>query len=247
MKKLVGTADLGGAPFNKADLRTLFNSEIWEAMESLLSPFLNDAEGLILTGCVITNNAGNFDMTAGIVFTDGEFRRVAAVTNKAFPQYIVSLPSSFEARTFSDGISHNLIDTISAVISDTPSGQSITINSLTGADDRRWAPTISSSRVLTKVIPIGDWNMDTTATLPVTHGLNYKKIISVDGVIRSDDDANYYPMNYYSSGNTPSWGVATTMGSTTITLVRVTGGVFDDPAYDSTSFNRGYLLVTYMV
>ena len=41
--------------------------------------------------------------------------------------------------------------------------------------------------LLTEVIDIGDWDMDTTSSIPVAHGLTQSKIRTVTATIRSDD------------------------------------------------------------
>lgn len=139
MKKIVQSATLGGAPIHKNDLRESFSDEIWDSLEAMLSPFNSDTEGIIVSGCVISANASNFDMTAGIVYLNGEFMRIAAATNQSFTKYIAPATVVDDDRQFADGTTNTLFQTSGAelVVSAPGAGQYITINSLTGAEDRR--------------------------------------------------------------------------------------------------------------
>lgn len=139
MKKLVSSADLGGAPITKADLREVFNDEIWDALEALLAPFNSDTEGLIISGCAFSNNAGNFDMTAGIVYLNGEFMRIAAVTNQSYTKYIAPATPTSDSRVFGDSTSHAVTQTKTAgIVGSAPgAGQYITISSLTISNARK--------------------------------------------------------------------------------------------------------------
>jgi hypothetical protein len=93
-----------------------------------------------------------------------------------------------------------------------------------------------------KIIDIGDWNMDTTGTLNVAHGLGaeYKKIRNLNLVIRHDDDILYYEAFVTVSGVS-----LTTIDATNIQLSRVNGGTFDSTGFDSTSYNRGWIYLEY--
>lgn len=154
MKKLTTATDLGGAPIYKSDLRDLFNVDIWNVLDGIFSAqFGADVQGVILSGCVVTNNAGNFDMTAGIVYLNGSFMRVPAVTNQAFTQYIKADTVVNDSRIFADGSTHNvMINTPAICAAGIPgSGQYITISSLTSADAQRWGK-VFDSLVSTNII-----------------------------------------------------------------------------------------------
>jgi spore germination protein YaaH len=92
-----------------------------------------------------------------------------------------------------------------------------------------------------KKLDMGDWNMDTTASLLITHGVNTDAIRSVEVVILSDlvvTDYNVY--NFERAGSyifqTSPWRLS---------LSRDPGGFFDDPLFDATSYNRGYITIEY--
>ena len=135
MKKYVNPVPSGGAPLHNNRLTTELNEEIWNAMEALLSKYDADTEGVIVSGCVLSDNAGNFDMTAGIVYLNGEFMRIAAATNQTFPSYIIPSTVTYIQKTFADATPKNLIEVSGAELDgSTPvSGQYITISSLTAA------------------------------------------------------------------------------------------------------------------
>lgn len=113
-------------------------------------------------------------------------------------------------------------------------------------------PTLVSGTRTKDRLNIGTWNMDTTDSLNVAHGLSATEwktmtIISVD--IRNDNDDTYYNIERVGGA-----GAATTMGgsvssrnSTNIVLVRVENGIFDDAAFNNTSgsYNRGFINIEY--
>ena len=96
-----------------------------------------------------------------------------------------------------------------------------------------------------KVVEIGSWNMDTAATVAVTHGISdYRKIRSISGVLRDDGDTILAPIPYVSDVVADILSVSG-VSSTTITLRRVTGGQFDNTSYDDTTISRGKLVIHY--
>lgn len=103
----------------------------------------------------------------------------------------------------------------------------------------------ASAELKVKVINIGDWNMDSTASVNVAHGVTLDNIRSVDFVIKDDNSTN----RYMSRGSTAADGEmqmwVDSIGATNIVLARLTGGYFDTAAFDATSFNRGYVTIFY--
>lgn len=138
MKKFTSTG-LGGAPLNKNDLKTIFNDEIWSATEAILSPFIADTEGIIVSGCIITGG-GPYSISAGIVFLNGEFMRLPAQTGLSLPQYIIPSTPVGDSRVFGDGTTQVVAVNKSAIASGSlpGSGQYIAITSSTDPDDRRY-------------------------------------------------------------------------------------------------------------
>ncbi len=143
----------GGAPFSNEDLNDVFQGEIWAALQAMLSQYNDDAEGVIVSGCVVTPNVGNFDMTAGIVYLNGEFMRVDAVTNQTFPKYIKAATPTNIVRAFQDTLNKTFIVERKAEVSATVdgSGQEITIASVAAANDRRFSVANATKLGLTKL------------------------------------------------------------------------------------------------
>lgn len=97
---------------------------------------------------------------------------------------------------------------------------------------------------LTKIIDIGDWNMNSITSIAVAHGLIYDNIRAVTALIRADADTTHYDINYANESGTGDNGArANTLN---VVLVRRTGGFFDQVDFDATSYNRGWIIITYI-
>lgn len=94
-------------------------------------------------------------------------------------------------------------------------------------------------------IQIGDWNMDTTASVNVAHSLSsseWKTIRNISTTVRNDADSSYYEL--VNSGSGVEGGISG-WNSTNIVLQRTGGGLFDSTDFDSTSYNRGFVSFWY--
>ena len=107
---------------------------------------------------------------------------------------------------------------------------------------------LDSLPFLRKVLNIGDWNMDSTASISVAHGLTASKIRGVTGYIRSDSGLSSYPVSLgsVSPAATDAEVTITQVNSTNVLLSRRSGGVFDMADFDSVSYNRGWLMIDYV-
>ncbi len=107
-------------------------------------------------------------------------------------------------------------------------------------------PTVKVPTIKMKVIEIGDWNMVATTSVTINHGLSdYLKTREVLAMIRHDNDTFLYPLMGVDASGTLTGGVSA-IAATAITLVRVGGAVrFDNVAFDSTSYNRGWIIIKY--
>lgn len=97
-----------------------------------------------------------------------------------------------------------------------------------------------------KVILIGDWNMDNDATKSVAHGLDVTKIFSITSMIRNDDDTSHYPLTRGAAG-TPVDGSIESIDATNVNLARSSSGAYDGTDFDSTSYNRGWIQIEYII
>ena len=105
--------------------------------------------------------------------------------------------------------------------------------------------------VKTKIIDIGDWNMNFSgggaASVGVAHGLTFSKIRSVSAVVRDDADVNYYLL-------TPGWintpvevdGYISSFNTTNIVLNSTSSGKFDSTDFNATAYNRGWVTIIYI-
>lgn len=95
-----------------------------------------------------------------------------------------------------------------------------------------------------KVLNIGDWNMDTTVYVDISHGLTLSNIRCINVIIRNDDDTKYYDFPINSTNNTSDGHVYA--GNTNIRITRATDSIFDSLNFDSTSYNRGWITIWYV-
>jgi hypothetical protein len=258
----------GGAPFNNEDLYELFQAEIWAVLEAQLIKYRTDLYGVIVSGCDLVANGGGFDITAGVVYINGEFMRLDAQTGVTFVKYIVAGTPTNVTRQFNDGGTKNFIVEKKAVLgTGIPGGglQYITIASLTGPNFRRLAnltvnrmeathfnagiSTNGTDVLQTTVLEIGDWDMDTNATrtidLPIF--MNPETFRCISGIVRSDDISPMPPAAQYPNGEHWSIGEIANSGPLQrITLSRVAAGACDNASFNSTGYNRGWLVITHV-
>lgn len=96
-----------------------------------------------------------------------------------------------------------------------------------------------------KVLNIGDWNMDSTPSVNVAHGLTLSKIRRVNVFIRNDADTTYYELSGWIGAAAAVVGCPIYAGSTNVTIYREGGIAFDSTNFDSTSYNRGWIVIWY--
>lgn len=94
----------------------------------------------------------------------------------------------------------------------------------------------------TQIISIGDWNMDATASVQVAHGLTGANIRSVFVSIIPDSGTGLATAPLFTVISGTEAGIYD-WDDTNVTLTRITGGYYDSPNYDSTSFNRGFITI----
>jgi hypothetical protein len=99
-----------------------------------------------------------------------------------------------------------------------------------------------------KIVNIGDWDMDATGIVTVAHGLTLGKIRNISGMIRNDADSLYlpFPGGFGSLSVLNSSLTIYQIDSTNVTLARESASVYDNNSYDSTAFNRGWLIIEYV-
>jgi len=101
-----------------------------------------------------------------------------------------------------------------------------------------------------KIIDIGDWNMDTSSSVDVTHGLTYDSIRGISGVVRGDagEDDRLFAIGSVTTVGAGDVDVSFVyINATIIRIGRLNAGQFDNAGYNSTSYNRGWVHITYAV
>jgi hypothetical protein len=92
--------------------------------------------------------------------------------------------------------------------------------------------------LITKILPIGAWDMDTALNANVAHGLSeHRDIRGLDAFIRSDDSTTAYAQApwFTAAGQIDFWIQGP--DSTNVQLTRRAGGFFDSVNYDLTEYN----------
>jgi hypothetical protein len=99
-----------------------------------------------------------------------------------------------------------------------------------------------------KVIEIGDWDMDSDTVVEVSHGLSATKIIGVIGILRNDSDTQRYTISQANEDSALGIiGVTFTYIGSPIRIGRKEGELpFDTTDFSATSYNRGWLIVSYL-
>jgi hypothetical protein len=106
--------------------------------------------------------------------------------------------------------------------------------------------TDGTNNIHTIILPIGAWNMDTTASVTVTHGLTMLNIRRWVVTIKADTNDLMLPLD----SPVAEVGNYSEVGTTVFTLHRALNGHFDsNAAFDDGvgGSNRGYIVVDYVV
>ena len=251
MKKFKSTIPNGGLEFFNKYLSTELSAEIWDAIQALINQSQNTTEGFILKGGTVAGTAPSATITDSIVILNGKILRLEADTGLSYPFYIQEATATTENGSFADGSSQAVIDIEKAeTASSAPvSGQYVTVSAAgeyaIGLFANGLIDTENNVRLSTKVIEIGDWDMDANAqlnlTVPGWDFAEYKKIRSMSVIIRDDTDSYY--RNLLEAGHY----IFPNIVSADIRLNRDNAGLFDSTSYDSTSYNRGWVYITYEV
>ena len=88
----------GGRPTNAQDILDL-SDEVYRTFEDILTEFGD----CILTGCVISGTGGNYNVTVGSVFIDGEICYFEGATGISLPQSLLKVQSNTDSKTYADG------------------------------------------------------------------------------------------------------------------------------------------------
>lgn len=223
----------GGLPNFSID-EVLFNDDaIRSALQEIFRAF---GDNYIIQGVT-----GTTSITAGYIMLDGELLQVDAHTKTNTHFAKVTTYDPLGDITFNDGVARQTWQKNRATIS-------ASSGSLAYATAKRLSTMIDYNKGYnTKIIEIGDWDMDATASVTVAHGLTYANIIDVTATIRADSPGIDYKGSIVHIDNSTGLGSGfVSAGTTLVTLTRVTGGFFDSTNFNQTSFNRGWIFIKYI-
>jgi hypothetical protein len=101
----------------------------------------------------------------------------------------------------------------------------------------------------TKIIEIGNWNMDSIAVVDVPIGIDFKRVRNVSVLIRNDADDNYFDFVSAQAGahaTAPLIRLGVVTAVDVVELERNAGGYFDGSNFDSDPpYNRGWVTIQY--
>ena len=248
------TIGVGGLPHTLNDFRQFLgrldapSEGIYQAFNNLLRGF---GDNFIVQGVVASGTTPNVAITEGWVLLDGELIKVDAqtgintTTNNKFVK--VTTFDSRGTKTFLNGSINETYKKNRAVVQGTAGNLAFNGNTFFDLSNQANSLPDTGIKILNKkVIEIGDWNMDTTSSLNVTHGIDHTKIRMITVIIQDDNSIAIIPLNEGGSEtNTAPNGAINIIISSFITLKRLTGGVFDNTSYDSTPFNRGWITIEF--
>lgn len=147
MIQLVSPMSAGGAPFSNEDLKLLFNTETFDAIEGIMKGVqdiwsggsASGNFGIIVTGCQVTG-AGPYTVSAGIILIGGKMIRIPQQTGLTAGTWYLTRDASspfLTNRTFKDLVSHPFLTEDRGVATNiAPGGHYIQFNpSVAGALD----------------------------------------------------------------------------------------------------------------
>ena len=262
MDKYITTA-LGGLPKVLDDYRW-FLGQIVAGNHGIYQAFNNILRGLgddfIVQGCVVTGSNPNKSLTEGWILLGSELLKVDAIAGtldtSVNSHYIKAV--SFDPaglKTLLNGSTSDTYQKNRGILQGTSGNlkfdlfNNVPLFELRRIGFRDASATESTKTILRKkIIEIGDWDMDATATVNITHGLpDFTKIRTIFAMIRNDNDLNYITLERTDLVGSTTDGIIDVINTTTIRLSRTTSGFFDNTLHDSTSFNRGWITIDYEI
>ena len=259
--------DAAQFPIKKGTLRFLqeaYQGNDINILAALRQPnTINPSVVSVLWGCENTGTGRNYIIGAGAVVYLNEifvFDGATFTVTSGVPVATLLVTqdnTNADPVTFTDGVARNVHDIRKITIAEGTSGSGLANYSAFVFDaffPRMIVDTSSRKRLATKVVEIGDWDMEVsnvgTSTVSVAHGItDFKKIRSVQCVIRNDGDTTYYDLNKISGSNAEVQGGVDSIGSTNITLRINTGltAFFDSSDFNTLTFNRGWITIQYEI
>jgi hypothetical protein len=233
--------------------RPLKNEDVLEYLQAftIIEQFFDDWNlgDCIVYGCDITGTVGNYTVSAGVIYYNGELRIFDGVAGVAFPLKLTTADIDINLREFEDG-NNKYTAQIYKMVPDVGGAFDFDLTT-----PRTREQLLGPAGTKTKILQSGDWDMTTTLSLTLAHGLTFSKIVSVRGVIYIDDDAPQYPQAYNignaADGITPALGAVSAAAAiiwndVNVIVSRLTGGYFDSGSFNKTPYNRAIILIEYL-
>lgn len=136
-----------------------------------------------------------------------------------------------------------LRQTINAILGGGNEGESV--RKVTGTDFDYEFFTPFESDVLFKKVDIGTWNIPGGLSISVNHGLDFTKIIGVISVSITDDAEAIKRSIYHAPPSFDNVAGRFTCHSSQVTINIRSGSVFDSSEFNSTTINRGHIILAY--
>jgi hypothetical protein len=189
----------------------------------------------VLIDAGTSNNTGVIDINGSVTVST-----VLTDNSTSGNNYVVALFTNAVYR--SDGA--NTFDT--PVIADFTSATHDHADNAGGGLINGVAEVIGDEVIRTAIYNVGDWDMTASATATVNHDLTLANIRKISVMIRDDGGSFFYPLdNYDNTINTAGGGVSNIDANNT-DLRRADLGFFNGVNFDSTSYNRGWVIFEYV-
>lgn len=238
MKKFVDTyiSETVEYGFSFDDIMHL-QSSYSELIDSIVKRLVdyNSGDVFILYGAEVAENSGEYTMTSGAAYYNGEVYLIDAITTPIVPgedSLVWRKVTSYhpgDPVKYSNGASYNTrqINKIA-----------LEIGALGSGLENYGSSKVTRGRIR-KEIPIGGWNMDDSDVVIIPHGFdNPNQIIKgIRAIIFAD--TNNSAKSIEASGSVG-------FDQQYIILTRDQGGHFDSTLYDATSFNRGFVTIEFL-
>lgn len=246
------SVDLGGMPFVLNDFRWFLgqivvgNQGIYAALNNLLRGFGDD---FIVQGCTLGGVSGAYTLTEGWIMLGGELLKVdaQAAFNEAINSKFIKVTTYDSAgdKQMRNGATAQTYQVNRGVISGTSGNlayngdtlEDLIVPSFLLTDLIPNPGTPSVIKIKKKILKIGDWNMDSTVLVSISHGLTLSKIKTAKVSIIEDNNQIH---SMVSEGLT-----SVKITSTSVILTRTASGAFDISDFSGTSFNRGFINIEY--
>lgn len=184
------------------------------------------------------------DLEALVSLADGDIFAVKDISEDDSRKMTASQLITYIESVQLDGL--NLNEAVALTASSTEINSACSGLLATAAEINAAADGIGVSIPKVKVLTIGDWDMNVNASVDVAHGLTTETIVGAVAKIRDDSPGNNRYFIGGVNGGNDAYVSQEVVGTSSIRLVRETGGSFDTADFDQSSWNRGWIVVFYI-